>query len=52
MGVDFEEYTDFVGLGAYRKLEDEYLPPVRLAAKYAETAPLQAAAGAAGVRRR
>jgi methylisocitrate lyase len=48
----FAEYTDFVGLGAYRNLENEFLPPVRLAAKYAETEPLQVAAGAAGGRRR
>jgi len=47
--ASFEEYTDFVGLGEYRKLEDEYLPPARVAAKYAgEGAPAEA--GLAGSR--
>ena len=50
--TSFAEYTDFVGLGEYRKLEDEYLPPARLAAKYAAAAPLEAAGTAAGGRGR
>ena len=33
----FEEYTDFVGLRAYKALEDEYLPKQRLDMKYGET---------------
>ena len=49
----FAEYTDFVGLGEYRKLEDEFLPPARLAAKYAgEVAPLEAVASPGGGRGR
>ena len=45
----FAEYTDFVGLGAYRKLEDEFLPSARLAAKYAgERAAFEATASAGG----
>ena len=31
----FKEYTDFVGLGEYRKLEDEYLPTAIVDEKYA-----------------
>ncbi len=34
----FEEYTDFVGLRAYRKMEDEFLPGERLDTKYRGTA--------------
>ena len=30
----FEQFTDFVGLKDYRKLEDEYLPQERMADKY------------------
>jgi methylisocitrate lyase len=30
----FEEYTDFVGLKEYRKMEDEYLPKGRIEDKY------------------
>jgi 2-methylisocitrate lyase-like PEP mutase family enzyme len=30
----FEEFTDFVGLKAYRKLEDRYLPGARIKDKY------------------
>jgi len=30
----FEEYTDFVGLKEYKKLEDEYLPRERMSEKY------------------
>jgi 2-methylisocitrate lyase-like PEP mutase family enzyme len=30
----FEEYTDFVGLKEYKRMEDEYLPKDRLSAKY------------------
>ena len=30
----FEEYTDFVGLKDYRKLEDQYLPRERMDSKY------------------
>jgi len=30
----FEEYTDFVGLKDYRKLEDQYLPRERIEEKY------------------
>ena len=30
----FEEYTDFVGLKEYRRMEDAYLPKERLDAKY------------------
>ncbi len=30
----FEQFTDFVGLKDYRKLEDQYLPKAKLAAKY------------------
>ena len=33
----FEEFTDFVGLKEYKKLEDEYLPRDRMAEKYGET---------------
>jgi 2-methylisocitrate lyase-like PEP mutase family enzyme len=32
----FEEYTDFVGLKDYKRLEDEYLPAARREAKYGE----------------
>jgi len=32
----FEEYTDFVGLKDYKRLEDEYLPSARREAKYGE----------------
>jgi methylisocitrate lyase len=30
----FKEYTDFVGLGEYRKLENEYLPKAIVQEKY------------------
>ena len=30
----FEQFTDFVGLKEYRKLEDQYLPQERMADKY------------------
>jgi 2-methylisocitrate lyase-like PEP mutase family enzyme len=30
----FEEFTDFVGLKDYKKMEDEYLPKERLEGKY------------------
>jgi 2,3-dimethylmalate lyase len=33
----FREYTDFVGLGEYRKLENEYLPKAVVEEKYAAT---------------
>lgn len=33
----FREYTDFVGLGAYRRLENEYLPKAVVEEKYAAT---------------
>ncbi len=33
----FEEFTDFVGLKEYKKLEDEYLPRERMAEKYGDT---------------
>ncbi len=33
----FKEYTDFVGLSAYRKLENEYLPRATVEEKYAAT---------------
>jgi methylisocitrate lyase len=32
--ASFEEYTDFVGLKEYKKLEDQYLPEQRLEQKY------------------
>ncbi len=32
----FEQYTDFVGLKDYRKLEDEYLPRQRMSEKYGD----------------
>ena len=32
--TSFEEYTDFVGLKEYKKLEDEFLPKERLDKKY------------------
>lgn len=32
--TSFEEYTDFVGLKEYKRLEDEYLPHERLENKY------------------
>jgi 2,3-dimethylmalate lyase len=32
----FEEYTDFVGLKAYKALEDKYLPTERLSSKYGD----------------
>jgi methylisocitrate lyase len=32
----FEQYTELVGLPAYRALEEQYLPAVALAAKYGE----------------
>ncbi len=32
--ASFEEYTDFVGLKDYKKLEDQYLPKQRLEEKY------------------
>lgn len=36
----FEEYTDFVGLKAYRHLEDQYLPKDRIDNKYKGTAKI------------
>jgi len=36
----FEEYTDFVGLKAYRHLEDQYLPKDRIDGKYKGTAKI------------
>jgi 2,3-dimethylmalate lyase len=36
----FEQYTDFVGLKAYRQLEDQYLPKVRMDSKYQGTAKI------------
>lgn len=36
----FEEYTDFVGLKAYRQLEDQYLPKDRIVNKYKGTAKI------------
>jgi hypothetical protein len=36
----FEEYTDFVGLKAYRQLEDQYLPKDRMETKYKGTATI------------
>ena len=35
--TSLEEYTDFVGLKDYKCMEDEYLPPQRMDAKYGET---------------
>jgi methylisocitrate lyase len=32
----FEEYTDFVGLTDYKRMEDEYLPRQRMETKYGE----------------
>jgi len=36
----FEEYTDFVGLKAYRHLEEQYLPKDRIDGKYKGTAKI------------
>lgn len=36
----FEEYTDFVGLKAYRQLENQYLPGERVKSKYKGTAKI------------
>lgn len=36
----FEEFTDFVGLKEYRRLEEDYLPKNRLETKYAGTAKI------------
>ncbi len=36
----FEEYTDFVGLKAYRQLENQYLPKERMETKYKGTAKI------------
>src|SRR5512135_3289915 len=36
----FEEYTDFVGLKAYRQLEDQYLPKDTIKIKYKGTAKI------------
>lgn len=36
----FEQYTDFVGLKAYRHLEDQYLPTDRIDSKYKGTAKI------------
>jgi 2-methylisocitrate lyase-like PEP mutase family enzyme len=36
----FEDYTDFVGLKAYRKFEDQYLPKDRMETKYKGTAKI------------
>jgi methylisocitrate lyase len=34
--ASFEEYTDFVGLKDYKKLEDQYLPKQRMEEKYGQ----------------
>jgi methylisocitrate lyase len=34
--ASFEEYTDFVGLKEYKKLEDQYLPKQRMEEKYGQ----------------
>jgi 2-methylisocitrate lyase-like PEP mutase family enzyme len=31
---NFEEYTDFVGLKEYKKMEDEFLPDFKMEEKY------------------
>jgi 2-methylisocitrate lyase-like PEP mutase family enzyme len=49
--TSFAEYTDFVGLPEYRGLENEYLPPARIAAKYTEAVVPFEAASLAGSRR-
>ena len=36
----FEQYTDFVGLKEYKKLEDQYLPKQRMEEKYGQTAKI------------
>lgn len=36
----FEDYTDFVGLKEYKKLEDEYLPRERMSEKYGEASKI------------
>jgi len=36
----FEEYTDFVGLKEYKKMEDEFLPKERVETKYHGTAKI------------
>jgi len=36
----FEQYTDFVGLKEYRKLEEDYLPKERMETKYKGTAKI------------
>jgi 2-methylisocitrate lyase-like PEP mutase family enzyme len=36
----FEDYTDFVGLKAYRKLEEQYLPEERIETKYKGTSKI------------
>jgi methylisocitrate lyase len=36
----FEQYTDFVGLKEYRKLEEQYLPKNRMETKYKGTAKI------------
>ncbi|MCE5269349.1 MAG: isocitrate lyase/PEP mutase family protein [Planctomycetaceae bacterium] len=38
--ASFEDYTDFVGLKDYRKLEDEYLPKKRIEEKYRHAAKI------------
>jgi 2-methylisocitrate lyase-like PEP mutase family enzyme len=35
--TSFEEYTDFVGLKDYKRMEDEYLPHQRMETKYGDT---------------
>ena len=32
--ASFEQYTDFVGLKEYRKMEEEFLPKEKLESKY------------------
>jgi methylisocitrate lyase len=41
----FEEYTDFVGLKEYKKMEDEYLPKGRLDVKYQGAAKIVSGEG-------
>jgi methylisocitrate lyase len=40
----FEEFTDFVGLKEYRKLEDQYLPRERIQTKYKDISRIVGAA--------
>ena len=39
--ASFAEYTEFMGLPEYRELENNYLPPARIAAKYAADVAMQ-----------